>query len=80
MQVFGVSDFTVMLHHVEEMFRVVEDSRVEPYARATRAPTTPDTNVYFSVISNVVGTDISSWFFYASDHSDIPCLQFHLAL
>jgi hypothetical protein len=59
MQVFGVSDFTVMLHHVEEMFRVEEDSRVEPYARATRAPTTPDTNVYFSVISNVVGTNTS---------------------
>jgi hypothetical protein len=59
MQVFGVSDFTVMTHYVEEMFRVKDESRadsgVASLARATPAPTTPDTNVYFSVISNVVG-------------------------
>ena len=58
-EVFGISDFAVMLRHVEESYPLGVSASVHPsLGDISSAATTPvpNTKVFFSVISIVEGT------------------------
>lgn len=62
MEVFGESNFTVMQKHVNDLLREMGGNAGSFTTAETTPP--PDTNVYFSVVSNVEGTIVPALYFF----------------